>query len=97
MVVDHEGRRPCAAIDPPADPTTRTRNVYLTLDDPPAAFRLGITIAVTLSRPVSPRIDLPVTALLEQGRQDAGLDGRPGRPARWRCATSTVVARDDDA
>src|SRR5580704_5779204 len=54
------------AVDPTADPTTRTRSVFLTLDDPPAAFRLGITIAVTLTRPVSPRIDLPATALLDK-------------------------------
>ena len=53
-------------IDPDLDPTTRTRIVFLTLDDPPSAFRLGITISVKFTRPVSPRIDLPATALLDK-------------------------------
>jgi membrane fusion protein, multidrug efflux system len=53
-------------IDPVADPTTRTRIVYLTLNDPPQAFRLGITVSVTFSRPESPRIDLPATAILDK-------------------------------
>ena len=53
-------------VDPAADPTTRTRTVFLTLHDPPAAFRLGITISVTLERKISPRIELPATALLER-------------------------------
>ena len=53
-------------IDPTADPTTRTRTVFLTLNDPPPAFRLGITIWVMLTKPVSPRIDLPATALFEK-------------------------------
>lgn len=55
------------AIDPIADPNTRTRNVYLTLDDPPTAFRLGITVSVTFTRPVAPHVDLPVTAILDKG------------------------------
>jgi RND family efflux transporter MFP subunit len=54
------------AIDPIADPNTRTRNVYLTLNDPPTALRLGITVAVTFTRPVAPRVDLPATAILEK-------------------------------
>ncbi|MCW5733502.1 MAG: efflux RND transporter periplasmic adaptor subunit [Enhydrobacter sp.] len=54
-------------VDPAADSATRTRTVYYTLTDPPAAFRLGTTVQVTLSKPVSPRIDLPATALLERG------------------------------
>jgi RND family efflux transporter MFP subunit len=53
-------------IDPAADPNTRTRTVYLTLDNPPSAFRLGITVSVTLQKAISPRIDLPATALLER-------------------------------
>ena len=54
------------AIDPIADPNTRTRNVYLTLNDPPPAFRLGITVVVTFTRPVPPHVDLPATAVLEK-------------------------------
>jgi RND family efflux transporter MFP subunit len=74
------------SIDPMADPTTRTRSVFLTLDDPPAAFRLGITIAVTLTRPVSPRIDLPATALVE----------KDGKSFVWIVdpAKNTVALRD---
>jgi RND family efflux transporter MFP subunit len=54
------------AIDPIADPNTRTRNVYLTLNDPPTAFRLGITVSVTFTRPVAAHVDLPATAILEK-------------------------------
>jgi RND family efflux transporter MFP subunit len=54
------------AIDPVADPNTRTQQVYLSLDNPPDAFRLGITIAVTMTRPVSPRVVLPASALLDK-------------------------------
>lgn len=55
------------SVDPTADPVTRTRTVFYSLTDPPAALRLGITVQVTLSKPVSPRVDLPATALLEKG------------------------------
>jgi RND family efflux transporter MFP subunit len=73
-------------IDPDLDPTTRTRIVFLTLDDPPPAFRLGITISVRFTRPVSPRIDLPATALLD----------RDGRTFVWVVdpAASTVAERE---
>jgi RND family efflux transporter MFP subunit len=54
------------AIDPIADPNTRTRNVYLTLNDPPTAFRLGITVSVVFTRPVAAHVDLPATAILEK-------------------------------
>ena len=54
------------AIDPVADPNTRTRNVYLTLADPPEVFRLGATVSVTFNRPVAAHVDLPATALLEK-------------------------------
>jgi RND family efflux transporter MFP subunit len=53
-------------VDPISDPTTRTRTVFLSLDDPPPVFRLGITVSVTIARPVSPRIDLPATAILDK-------------------------------
>jgi RND family efflux transporter MFP subunit len=54
------------SVDPSADPVTRTRLVFYSLTDPPPTFRLGITVQVTLTKPVSPRVDLPATALLEQ-------------------------------
>jgi membrane fusion protein, multidrug efflux system len=73
-------------IDPSADPLTRTHKVYLTLDYPPPAFRLGITISVIMTRPVSPRIDLPATALIE----------KDGKMQVWIVdpATGKVAARD---
>ena len=73
-------------IDPTADPTTRTRTVFLTLNDPPAAFRLGITIAVTITTAVSPRIDLPTTALVD----------KDGKSFVWVVdpANSTVALRE---
>jgi membrane fusion protein, multidrug efflux system len=54
------------AIDPIADANTRTRNVYLTLNDPPTAFRLGITVSVAFTRTVPPHVELPATAILEK-------------------------------
>jgi RND family efflux transporter MFP subunit len=53
-------------IEPEADAATRSRRARLTLDDPPDGFRLGTTIAVSIMAPVSPRIDLPSAALVEQ-------------------------------
>ena len=87
--LDHVVSMKAAAVrgvDPTADPTTRTRTIFLTLNDPPAAFRLGITISVAVTRPVSPRIDLPATALLE----------KDGKPFVWVVdpAKSTVALRE---
>jgi membrane fusion protein, multidrug efflux system len=82
-------------VDPAADSLTRTHKVYLTLDNPPPAFRLGITISVILSRPVSPRVDLPVTALLEQsGKSQVWIVD----PATSKVALRdvTIAARNDD-
>jgi RND family efflux transporter MFP subunit len=78
MQVDLDGTKVTAAavraVDPAADVATRTRNVYLSLADPPETFRLGITVQVSLSKPVPPRVDLPATALLEQnGRTQVWL------------------------
>jgi RND family efflux transporter MFP subunit len=82
-------------VDPAADPTSRTHRVYLTLDNPAPAFRLGITISVTLSRPVSPRVDLPVTALLEQGgKMQVWIVDPTTRKVALRDVT--VLARNDD-
>ena len=73
-------------IDPSLDPATRTRIVFLTLNDPPTAFRLGITITVTLTRPAPSRVDLPATALLD----------KDGKSFVWLVdpASSTVVLRE---
>lgn len=50
-------------IAPQADAVTRSRRVRITLDNPPATFRLGTTVttAVTSSRPV---LRLPASAIL---------------------------------
>lgn len=74
------------AIDPIADPNTRTRNVYLTLNDPPESFRLGATVSVAFSRPVAAHVDLPATALLE----------KDGKTFVWvlDAAKNTVSQRD---
>jgi RND family efflux transporter MFP subunit len=82
------------AVDPSADAATRTRNAYLSLGTPPDAFRLGITVQVSLSRPVSPRVDLPSTALLEQngGTQVWVVDPASGKVALHDVG---ILARDD--
>jgi RND family efflux transporter MFP subunit len=82
------------SVDPAADPNTRTRVAFLTLDDPPAAFRLGITIDVTMTRPVSPRVDLPATALLEKdGKSFVWLVDPTKKTVELR--EVTVSARDE--
>ncbi|MGF6592444.1 efflux RND transporter periplasmic adaptor subunit [Pseudomonas sp. 2835] len=52
-------------LEPQADATTRTRRARLTLAETPLAFHLGTAISVTLSSAVSPRSELPASALLE--------------------------------
>jgi RND family efflux transporter MFP subunit len=91
MLVDLDGTVKLKAaavhsVDPTADLVTRTRIAYLTLQDPPDAFRLGITIAVTMTRSVAPRVDLPATALLE----------KDGKTQVWIVdpASSKVALRD---
>ena len=84
-------------VDPSADPTTRTRTVFLTLHDPPAAFRLGTTISVTLEKTISPRIDLPATALLEhEGKTQVWIVDKalPDRNATVSLRDVVVLARD---
>src|SRR5262249_47775126 len=81
-------------VDPAADSATRTQVVYLSLDNPPEAFRLGTTISVTMSRPVSPRIDLPATGLLEQdGKTQVWIVDSAGKVA---LRDVQVVARNGD-
>ncbi|PWB32596.1 efflux transporter periplasmic adaptor subunit [Pseudomonas sp. SDI] len=53
-------------IEPQADAATRTRRARLTLASTPEAFRLGTAISVTLSSAVSPRSELPRSALLDK-------------------------------
>ena len=84
------------SVDPTADPVTRTRIVYLTLQDPPDGFRLGITISVTMIRPVGPRVDLPATALLEKdGKTQVWVVDPASSKVTLRDAT--LLGRDDGA
>ncbi len=53
-------------VAPQADPTTRTRRVWIALDNPPDTFRLGTTVVAVLTTPTAPRIVLPRSALLER-------------------------------
>lgn len=50
-------------IAPQADSATRTRRTRLTLDQTPAAFRLGSSVSVTVSYPVAEHFEVPLTAL----------------------------------
>lgn len=84
-------------VDPAADPNTRTRTVFLTLQDPPAAFRLGITISVTLEKAIPPRIELPAAALLERdGKTQVWIvTAEAGKPDAKVSLRDVVVASRD--
>ena len=56
-------------LEPQADATTRTRRARLTLANTPESFYLGTAISVTLTSTVSPRSELPASALLESEGQ----------------------------
>ncbi len=73
-------------LEPQADATTRTRRARLSLASTPEAFHLGTAISVTLTSTVSPRSELPRTALLE----------RDGKTQVWvvDAQQSTVATRD---
>ncbi len=58
-------------LAPEADQATRNRRVKFALDAPPEAFRLGSTVTASLTKPVSPSVTLPASALLEK-------DGKTG-------------------
>ncbi|MFF5863779.1 efflux RND transporter periplasmic adaptor subunit [Pseudomonas sp. NPDC012596] len=53
-------------LEPQADAATRTRRARLTLASTPAAFHLGTAISVTLTSAITPRSELPLSALLER-------------------------------
>jgi membrane fusion protein, multidrug efflux system len=53
-------------LAPEADAATRNRRVKFALDAPPEAFRLGSTVTASLTRPVSPAVILPASALFEK-------------------------------
>lgn len=74
-------------VSPAADPQSRTYRVKITLDQPDAALRLGMTGNVVITpvqpgqaSPVEPVLQLPATALFHQGDKPAlwvvGADGK---------------------
>lgn len=69
-------------VSPVADPTTRTYQVKVTLDNPPAAMRFGASVSGRLKATTAPVVVLPGSALFD----------RDGTPAVWvfDAATSTV-------
>ncbi|NEU12460.1 efflux RND transporter periplasmic adaptor subunit [Methylobacterium sp. BTF04] len=75
---------------PFADPTTRTRRIRMTLVDPSPAFRLGSTLTVSLSRPLSPRFVLPATVVLTvDGHDFVWLVAPDGKSVVKRAVTVT--------
>ncbi len=72
-------------LAPAADPVTRTFAARLRLLDADAAVALGMTAAVRFADPASPRIVVPLAALLQRGRDVPGGPGVPGvdGPAVW--------------
>ncbi|WP_232628871.1 efflux RND transporter periplasmic adaptor subunit [Methylobacterium sp. Leaf118] len=86
-------------IAPFADTGTRTRRIRMTLENPPAAFRLGATITVSLVRATERRFLLPATALLtEDGRRSVWIvpEGGPERRVERRDVTLSKTPDGED-
>ncbi|MGE0626476.1 MAG: efflux RND transporter periplasmic adaptor subunit [Hyphomicrobiaceae bacterium] len=75
-------------VAPQADPVTRTFEVKIGLDDPPADMRLGATVTGTMQRDSLATLEIPATALTRSDRQ----------PAVWVVdpSNSTVALRTVD-
>lgn len=54
-------------VSPQADPVTRTHTVRIALENPPDAMRLGATVTGRLKQPPAPVVELPSTAVFEEG------------------------------
>lgn len=69
-------------VSPVADPTTRTYQVKVSLENPPPAMRFGASVLGRLKATTAPVIVLPGSALFDRG----------GKPAVWLydSASSTV-------
>ncbi|MGE0023458.1 MAG: efflux RND transporter periplasmic adaptor subunit [Hyphomicrobium sp.] len=69
-------------VSPVADPTTRTYQVKVSLENPPVAMRFGASVQGRLKAMTAPVIVLPGSALFDEG----------GKPAVWLfdAASSTV-------
>jgi len=79
-------------IEPQADATTRTRRVRLTLDNPPAALRIGSLVQGELEAPPIAGLPLPAKALRRQDGQTSVwvVEGK-GEQARVRQRPVEVV------
>ncbi len=79
-------------IEPQADATTRTRRVRLTLDNPPAALRIGSLVQGELEAPPIAGLPLPAKALRRQDGQTLVwvVEGK-GEQARVRQRPVEVV------
>ncbi|MDR6228371.1 RND family efflux transporter MFP subunit [Pseudomonas sp. SORGH_AS199] len=72
-------------IEPQADATTRTRRVRLTLDEPPAALRIGSLVQGELESPPAAGLPLPTQALRRQdGRASVWVVEGQGEQAQVR-------------
>ena len=69
-------------ITPLAEAATRTQRIRLSLDEPPAAFRLGTTVAVSLPQNIPPVVEIPATAVLDDN----------GKASVWIVTTDDTVA-----
>ena len=82
-------------IAPQSDPSTRTRRLRLTLDNPPSAFRLGTTVRTALTESGAPRIEVPETAILDRDGKSAVWLVRPEGKVVLRAVT--LASRDGSA
>ncbi len=72
-------------IGPLADAATRSRRVRLALQNPSDAFRIGTTLTVEVRTPISPRVVLPATAVLDEaGRRSVWVLADDGRSVTRR-------------
>jgi membrane fusion protein, multidrug efflux system len=58
-------------VAPQADPTTRTFEVKIALDNPPPQMRLGATVIGNVTLESAPAIEIPASALTQINRQPA--------------------------
>ena len=71
FLVSHasDGVRPVPAylrlVEPLADPNLRTRRLRLTLDSPPADYRIGSLVTATYATDGAPLMSLPISAIIE--------------------------------
>jgi RND family efflux transporter MFP subunit len=87
-------------ISPVADPATRTYSVKVTLTNPPAQLRFGMSIAGRLKGSPALAVALPLAALFEKGdspavwlfdQQSQSLSLRPVTVARYEANTAIIA------